>query len=378
MLKTAANFLVAALALAPGAALLGDLKKKFKANNLKQYEGGGRDDLLPPVFATDYLPDDFVKGQNATRVELPGWDGPAQHSGFFRFTAEREGASPEANTFFWYLPALDKNPDAPVLLWLQGGPGGSSLYGMFTEIGPFTIDENGAVVGRDATTNWNQHYDLLFFDNPCGVGYSFSPDEACYVTNEVEVGADVYAALSQFYQLFPAKRDDEFYITGESYAGKYIPAAAYTIYTRNPDAGSDGVIPLAGISIGDGAMSPPDQFKNYGSLLWYLGMVSADERAVFDEYEATIQTALAAGDTLSGNQCNGAHFKCASGTYLSGATRAVSSGGTYIEKHTDLQAEKPLFFLTPHTASSCFTSQPSRPLTRCLTATLSSPPTTTT
>ena len=96
-----------------------------------------------------------------------------------------------------------------MLLWLQGGPGGSSLYGMFTEVGPFTIDAEGAVVARDPTSNWNQHYDLVFFDNPCGVGFSFSNDVECYVENEVEVGADVYAALAQFYQLFPAKRPAE-------------------------------------------------------------------------------------------------------------------------------------------------------------------------
>ena len=81
-------------------------------------------------------------GQQATEVVLDGWDGPTQHSGFFRFVAERDGATPTANTFFWFvvfkdkvgiiilftffyrfLPSLDENPDAPVLLWLQGGPG---------------------------------------------------------------------------------------------------------------------------------------------------------------------------------------------------------------------------------------------------------------
>jgi vitellogenic carboxypeptidase-like protein len=105
-------------------------------------------------------------------VNLDGWDGPTQYSGFFTFTGEnRENdAAPTINTFFWYLPPLDGNADAEVLLWLQGGPGGSSLYGMFSEIGPFTIDESGNVVARDITTNWNQHYGLLFLDNPCGVG----------------------------------------------------------------------------------------------------------------------------------------------------------------------------------------------------------------
>lgn len=292
----ARSFLVLSLLAAPSHALLGrDLKHKLKSYNLPAREDP---DILPPVFATDFLPDDFVAGQNATKVVLDGWDGPAQYSGLFTFEAERDGAAPIANTYFWYLPSLDKNPDAPVLLWLQGGPGGSSLYGMFTEIGPFTIDVDGKVVARDPNSNWNLHYDLVFLDNPCGVGFSFSNDESCYVTNEVQVGADIHAALLQFYQLFPAKRTGKFYITGESYAGKYIPAAAYTIFTRNKDAKPDDLIPLKGISIGDGAMDPPKQFQNFGPLLWYLGMVSADERKVFDGYEAQIARHLAADDPV--------------------------------------------------------------------------------
>jgi len=149
---------------------------------------------------------------------------------------------------------LDENPDAEILLWLQGGPGGSSLYGMFSEIGPFTIDSNGKVISREELSNWNQHYGLLFIDNPCGTGYSNSHDESGYVVNETQVGSDLYNAIAQFYQLFPNLRSNDFYITGESYAGKYIPAAAYTIMTRNPTASSDYQIPLKGISIGDGGM----------------------------------------------------------------------------------------------------------------------------
>jgi vitellogenic carboxypeptidase-like protein len=169
---------------------------------------------------------------------------------------------------------------------------------MFSEIGPLTINSDGEVVSREETSNWNQHYGLLFLDNPCGVGYSFSADESGYVTNETQVGSDLYSAIAQFYQLFPDLRNNDFYITGESYAGKYIPAAAYTIFTRNPTASHDFQIPLKGISIGDGAMDPPAQFQNYGSLLWYMGMIDVNERLVFNEYEAKMQKQLSVGDNL--------------------------------------------------------------------------------
>jgi len=103
----------------------------------------------PAVFVTDYLPD-AAAAQKATAVDLDGWNGPTQHAGFLTFVGQRPAPAPqpEVNTFFWYLPSLDLNPDAPLLIWLQGGPGGSSLYGMFEEIGPMGIDANNTLYER--------------------------------------------------------------------------------------------------------------------------------------------------------------------------------------------------------------------------------------
>ncbi|GMI06451.1 hypothetical protein TrLO_g11793 [Triparma laevis f. longispina] len=57
-------------------------------------------------------------------------------------------------------------------------------------------------------------------------------------------------------------------------------------------------INLKGLSIGDGAMSPPDQFKNFGDLLFYTGSIDSKEKAVFDDYDAKIQASLASGDNV--------------------------------------------------------------------------------
>merc|ERR1719265_2650597 len=50
--------------------------------------------------------------------------------------------------FWWYFPAPEDAPKAPLILWLQGGPGGSSLYGLFTEMGPFEVRKPGEVTLR--------------------------------------------------------------------------------------------------------------------------------------------------------------------------------------------------------------------------------------
>lgn len=244
-----------------------------------------------PLFVTDYLPGRFQEAQTASKVDLSaaGWEGKqAMHSGFM--TLDKALGR---HTFFWYSAALDGNADAPVLLWLQGGPGASSLFGMFTEIGPFSIDA-GKVKARNVS--WNQQYHLLFLDNPVGTGFSFTDTAQGFATNQTGIGADLADAVAQFFELFPALRKNDFYVTGESYAGKYVPACAYTVHERNKAAAASQRINLKGISIGDGAFNPAGQFQGFGDLLWYLGMADESERAQFQQYEASMQQRLAAGD----------------------------------------------------------------------------------
>jgi vitellogenic carboxypeptidase-like protein len=246
------------------------------------------------VFITSML----QKGEDVhavTKVEgISGWSPSTndQHSGFITIDAPTN-----SNTFFWLSKSLDGNADAPLLLWLQGGPGASSLFGLFTEIGPFNIDKDMKAIPRGALS-WNQHYHLLFIDNPVGTGFSFTNDVSGFVRNQSDVGNDLHKALMQFFQGFPELKKNDFYVTGESYAGKYVPACAYTIHENNMKlralhgSNASGLINLAGISIGDGAMNPREQFVNYGELLWYSGMVDDSERAVFAQYGAQMVAAL--------------------------------------------------------------------------------------
>ena len=127
----------------------------------------GRAAVDPAAFVSPFLPDRYKEAQALTKVELDGWNASQLHSGFI--TIDK---ATDSNTYFVFAPALSKRPDAPVLLWLQGGPGASSLFGMFTEIGPFDIDEAMQVAPR--AHSWNQDYSLLFLDNPLGTGFSFT------------------------------------------------------------------------------------------------------------------------------------------------------------------------------------------------------------
>ena len=112
----------------------------------------------------------------------------------------------------------NNSESAPLVLWLQGGPGGSSLFGLFIEHGPFFVDEALALNEREIS--WSKKYNMLYIDQPAGTGFSFTDDARGYAKNQYDVSKDLYEALSQFYQLFPGLLQNEFFVTGESYGGK--------------------------------------------------------------------------------------------------------------------------------------------------------------
>ena len=64
----------------------------------------------------------------------------------------------------------------------QGGPGGSSLFGLFIEHGPFSVDANLNLVERNHT--WTATHSVLYVDNPVGTGFSFTEKDACYATDQ--------------------------------------------------------------------------------------------------------------------------------------------------------------------------------------------------
>ncbi|KAJ2822315.1 hypothetical protein IWW50_004265 [Coemansia erecta] len=79
--------------------------------------------------------------------------------------------SGKAKLFYWYFPAIaPKTADPPLLMWIQGGPGSSSMIGLFTELGPFDLTDDGEFVRRNIT--WANEYDLLVVDQPAGTGFS--------------------------------------------------------------------------------------------------------------------------------------------------------------------------------------------------------------
>jgi len=102
-----------------------------------------------------------------------------------------------SNLFFWYFPAKNNPSTAPVVLYLQGGPGASSMFAIFVENGPFSLTADKKLKPRKYS--WHLDHNVLYIDNPVGTGFSFTDSDAGYATNEVDVGNDLYSAMTQFF-----------------------------------------------------------------------------------------------------------------------------------------------------------------------------------
>ena len=156
-----------------------------------------------PNIITPLLPTHYQQAQEQSRVQLPGYSATELFSGFF--TIDESSGS---NTYFMYSTPLSGRKDAPVVVWLNGGPGASSLLGFYDELGPFGIDAELQIVPRNVS--WARDCHLIAIDNPLGVGYSHTQSLERMATNQTTVGQDLYEALRQFFELFPDLRANPF------------------------------------------------------------------------------------------------------------------------------------------------------------------------
>ena len=147
--------------------------------------------------------------------------------------------------FYLYLPALNKPHIAPILLWLNGGPGCSSLFGLLAEIGPVTSDNFAGKFEVNPYT-WNKNINLLIIEQPAGVGFSKIADKKFKYNDDI-MKENLLFAIKDFLAEYSMK-NREFYISGESYAGVYIPSLSTAILEDT----SEDKVNLKGVLIGNG------------------------------------------------------------------------------------------------------------------------------
>ena len=172
----------------------------------------------------------------------------AQYSGFLPVD--------DAKTLFlhYWLVTSSNNPTTdPLVVWMNGGPGCSSLEGGLYELGPFTFtgdrDSTGLPTLKLNPYAWTTVASVLFIEQPAGVGFSYATNGSTTSDDFVQ-SQNTYGFMLSFFKAFPEFAKNDFYITGESYAGIYVPTLAYRVLEGN--RAGKAFINIKGAAIGNG------------------------------------------------------------------------------------------------------------------------------
>jgi len=221
-------------------------------------------------------------------------------------------ASQHKHLFYWFfesqrhpgsLPGQRAGNRDPVVLWMSGGPGCSSMTAVFAEVGPCRVTPDAKL--RAEKWAWNAKANLIFVDQPAGVGFSYGDGDGAGGAgadhDEAAVADDMYHFLQEWLRKHEAyrfnkvhtrhlatyvtrflvllltrdsppyllrsstDRFNKFFIVGESYGGHYVPAVAQRIFTAN-EAKEGLRIHLKGIAIGNGMTDPKKQFDYFAQM----------------------------------------------------------------------------------------------------------------
>jgi len=206
-----------------------------------------------------------LRGKKVDPSKLGIDPGVKQYSGYL------DDNENDKHLFYWFFESRSNPETDPVVLWLNGGPGCSSLTGLFLELGPSSIEKDLSLKWNPSS--WNSNASVIFLDQPVNVGYSYS-DNA--VSNTVAAGKDVYALLTLFFEQFPEYAKQDFHIAGESYAGHYIPVFAAEILSHKKRN-----INIKSVLIGNGLTDGLTQYEYYEPMACGKGGYPA----VLDESE---------------------------------------------------------------------------------------------
>ncbi|KAA3682185.1 cathepsin A (carboxypeptidase C) [Paragonimus westermani] len=188
--------------------------------------------------------DDYgYKEMNAENDRIIFLPGLSEQPSFAQFSGYLKGSSDNFQLHYWFVEAVEKPDEAPLVLWLNGGPGCSSMEGLLEENGPFVVQ-----AGQRLTLNpysWNN------------------------------TSLNNYHALLNFFEKFPTYKNRDFFIFGESYAGVYVPTLAVRIL-KNPTTGLN----LKGVAVGN----PLTSFKlNDNSLIYFLYYHGLVDESLWDD-----------------------------------------------------------------------------------------------
>ncbi|XP_068656502.1 serine carboxypeptidase-like 45 isoform X1 [Aristolochia californica] len=224
------------------------------------------------LFACSFVGADSFASDKITK--LPGQP-PVSFQQFAGYVTVDEK---KRRALFYYFVEAEIDPASkPLVLWLNGGPGCSSVgVGAFSENGPFR--PSGEVLVRNEYS-WNKEANMLYLETPAGVGYSYSADSSFYEGVDDKITArDNLVFLQRWFRKFPQYKTGDLFITGESYAGHYIPQLAQLMVEFNK---KEKLFNLKGIALGNPVLEFATDFNSRAEYFWSHGLISDSTYKIF-------------------------------------------------------------------------------------------------
>ncbi|XP_074578031.1 serine carboxypeptidase 1 [Curcuma longa] len=213
--------------------------------------------------------------EGARITSLPGFNGtlPSDHYGGYVTIDEEHGRK-----LYYYFVLSEGNPSTdPLVLWLNGGPGCSSFDGFVYEHGPFNFESGGKSLPKLHLNpySWSKVSNVLYLDSPAGVGLSYSNNKSDYVTGDLKTASDSHKFLLKWFQLYPEFLANPFYISGESYAGVYVPTLSYEV-AQGIKSGVEPILNLKGYMVGNGVADAVFDGDALVPFAFGMGLISSD------------------------------------------------------------------------------------------------------
>uniref|UniRef100_M1A8X8 Carboxypeptidase n=1 Tax=Solanum tuberosum TaxID=4113 RepID=M1A8X8_SOLTU len=222
-------------------------KQKNSAFYKSYYKAAGVENVeLDKVI----LPQEGLKAKDWIN-KLPGQP-PVKFQQYGGYVTVNQSAG---RALYYYFTEAENSNALPLLLWLNGGPGCSSIaYGAMEELGPFRVNSDGKTLHRNRYA-WNHAANVLFLESPAGVGFSYTNTSSdLNTTGDSRTANDNVVFLLNWLERFPEYKNRDFYISGESYAGHYVPQLAHAILQLNK-LEKKTLINLKGIIIGNAVIN---------------------------------------------------------------------------------------------------------------------------
>ena len=177
-------------------------------------------------------------------TELPGLD---DEVAFNQFSGYLNLPNTQKQIHYWLVESESDPANDPIVFWTNGGPGCSGLIGFMTEQGPFRPDQDGNL--NINPWRWNTIANMVFLEQPVGVGYSYSDDENDYKIGDSQAAKDNLQTILQIIERFPQYSKSPLFITSESYGGHYMPTLADEIVKYNEQ--NENKLNFKGFAVGN-------------------------------------------------------------------------------------------------------------------------------